>query len=314
LRANKRNRKKLFWIIGSLFTLLLLSVGIYSYLIYLNVKETAGEMHEPIDRMVSEKRQKPVSLKKSEPISILLMGVDERKGDRGRSDTLIVLTVNPNKKSVEMVSIPRDTRTEIVGKGFQDKINHAYAFGGVEMAMATVENFLDIPIDYYIKVNMEGFKDIVDAVGGITVDNSFSFTYEGVTFPKGKITLDGDKALKFSRMRYDDPRGDFGRQDRQKQIIEGVIKKGASINSLANYDDILGALGKNVKTNMTFEQMKNIQANYKEARHNIEKLHLKGNGTKINGVYYLVIPEEERLMMSNRLKEHLEISKTSSTQ
>jgi len=270
-------------------------------------------MHEPIERSTSEKRPEPVSLEKQNPISILLIGVDERKGDRGRSDTLVVLTVNPNKKSVQMVSIPRDTRTEIIGKGSQDKINHAYAFGGVEMTMATVENFLDIPIDYYIKVNMEGFKDIVDAVGGVTVDNSFSFTYEGVTFPKGEITLDGDKALKYSRMRYDDPRGDFGRQDRQKQIIEGVIEKGASVNSLANLDDILGALGKNVKTNMTFEQMKNIQANYKEARHNIEKLHLKGDGTKINGVYYLVIPEEERLMISNKLKEHLEITDVSST-
>jgi len=313
MKKNKPKRKKWLWIITVPLVLLLIGAGVYSYFIYYNVKKTAEMMHEPIERSTSEKRPEPVSLEKQNPISILLIGVDERKGDRGRSDTLVVLTVNPNKKSVQMVSIPRDTRTEIIGKGSQDKINHAYAFGGVEMTMATVENFLDIPIDYYIKVNMEGFKDIVDAVGGVTVDNSFSFTYEGVTFPKGEITLDGDKALKYSRMRYDDPRGDFGRQDRQKQIIEGVIEKGASVNSLANLDDILGALGKNVKTNMTFEQMKNIQANYKEARHNIEKLHLKGDGTKINGVYYLVIPEEERSMISNKLKEHLEITDISST-
>jgi len=313
MNKNKQKRKKWLWIITVPLVLLLIGAGIYGYFIYYNVKKTAEMMHEPIERSTSKKRPKPVSLEKQNPISILLIGVDERKGDRGRSDTLVVLTVNPNKKSVEMVSIPRDTRTEIIGKGFQDKINHAYAFGGVEMTMATVENFLDIPIDYYIKVNMEGFKDIVDAVGGVTVDNSFSFTYEGVTFPKGEIALDGDKALKYSRMRYDDPRGDFGRQDRQKQIIEGVIEKGASVNSLANLDDILGALGKNVKTNMTFKQMKNIQANYKEARHNIEKLHLKGNGTKINGVYYLVIPEEERLTISNKLREHLEITDISST-
>lgn len=89
---------------------------------------------------------------------------------------MIVLTVNPNDKSMQMVSIPRDTRTEIIGKGFDDKINHAYAFGGPEMSIATVENFLDIPIDYFVQVNMESFKDIVDAVGGVTVNNKLEFS------------------------------------------------------------------------------------------------------------------------------------------
>jgi LCP family protein required for cell wall assembly len=234
----KREKRKWKRVIGSVFVLLLIGLGIGGYSIYRSITETANQVYEPINRPVSEKRPEPISLKKQTPISILLIGVDERKGDRGRADSLIVLAVNPNKKSIEMVSIPRDTRVEIVGKGIEDKINHSYAFGGVEMTIATVEKFLDIPIDYYIKVNMESFKDIVDAVGGVTVDNPFAFTYEGVTFPKGKITLDGEKALKYSRMRYDDPRGDFGRQDRQKQIIESVINKGANLSSLANYSDI----------------------------------------------------------------------------
>src|SRR5690606_29205840 len=108
-------------------------------------------------------------------------------------------------KSMKMVSIPRDTRTEIIGKGFQDKINHAYAFGGPEMAIDTVENFLDIPIDYFVQVNMESFKDIVDAVGGVTVNNSFSFNAGGYTFNEGQISLNGAEALAYSRMRYEDP-------------------------------------------------------------------------------------------------------------
>src|SRR5690606_27392907 len=132
----------------------------------------------------------------------------------------IVLTVNPNKESIQMVSIPRDTRTEIIGKGFEDKINHAYAFGGMEMAIDTVENFLDIPIDYYVQVNMEGFKDLIDAVGGVTVENDLAFTQDGYHFPEGTITLYGDEALAFVRMRKNDPRGEFGRQLRQRQIIE----------------------------------------------------------------------------------------------
>jgi polyisoprenyl-teichoic acid--peptidoglycan teichoic acid transferase len=310
MRAKRRKKKKwLRWIVG-IVAVLLIGVGIYAYSIYHHVKQTAEQMHEPVNH-ISDKRNAPVSLNKQTPISILLIGVDERKGDRGRADSLIVMTINPKKQSIEMVSIPRDTRTEIIGKGKKDKINHSYAFGGVEMTMATVEHFLDIPIDYYIKVNMESFRDIVDAVGGVTVDNPFAFTYEGVTFPKGEITLNGEKALKYSRMRYDDPRGDFGRQDRQKQIIEAIIQKGAGFSSLTNYDEVLTAIGKNIKTNLTFDEMQEIQANYKEARHHIEQLHITGKGTKINGIYYLLVPEEERLAISNKLKEHLELKTAS---
>ncbi|MBB6283134.1 MULTISPECIES: polyisoprenyl-teichoic acid--peptidoglycan teichoic acid transferase TagU [Geobacillus] len=311
MRAKHRKKKKwLRWLAG-VFVVLLVGAGVFSYSVYHHLKQTANEMHEKVD-WKSEKRQEDVSFERKTPISVLLMGVDERKGDKGRADTLIVMTVNPNKQSIEMVSVPRDTRTEIVGKGTKDKINHSYAFGGVEMTMATVEHFLDIPIDYYIKVNMESFRDIVDAVGGVTVNNPFAFTYEGTHFPKGEITLNGEEALKYSRMRYDDPRGDFGRQDRQKQIIQAIIEKGASFSSLTNYSDVLAAIGKNIKTNLTFEEMKDIQANYKDARKQIKQLHINGQGTKINGIYYLVVPDSERTAISNELKEHLELSATAS--
>jgi polyisoprenyl-teichoic acid--peptidoglycan teichoic acid transferase len=310
MRAKRRKKKKWLRWVGGIAAVLLIGAGIFAYSIYHNVKQTVNQMYENVD-WKSDKRDDEVSFKEKTPISILLIGVDERKGDRGRADSLIVMTVNPNKKSIEMVSIPRDTRTEIIGKGKKDKINHSYAFGGVEMTMATVEHFLDIPIDYYIKVNMESFRDIVDAVGGVTVNNPFAFTYEGVTFPKGEITLNGEKALKYSRMRKSDPRGDFGRQDRQKQIIEAIIQKGAGFSSLTNYDEVLAAIGKNMKTNLTFDEMQEIQANYKEARRHIEQLHITGKGTTINGTYYLIVPEEERLAISNKLKEHLEL-KTSS--
>jgi polyisoprenyl-teichoic acid--peptidoglycan teichoic acid transferase len=310
MRAKRRKKKKLLRWVGGIAAVLLIGAAIFAYSIYHNVKQTANQMYENVD-WKSDKRDDEVSFKEKTPISILLIGVDERKGDRGRADSLIVMTVNPNKKSIEMVSIPRDTRTEIIGKGKKDKINHSYAFGGVEMTMATVEHFLDIPIDYYIKVNMESFRDIVNAVGGVTVNNPFTFTYEGVTFPKGEITLNGEKALKYSRMRKSDPRGDFGRQDRQKQIIEAIIQKGASFSSLTNYDEVLTAIGKNMKTNLTFDEMQEIQANYKEARHHIEQLHITGKGTTINGTYYLIVPEKERLTISNKLKEHLELKTAS---
>lgn len=307
LEKTKKKKRKWRRILLSVLAVLLIAIGAYLYHIYYSLSKTMESMHQPI-RKVSEKREEEVQLEKVDPFSVLLLGVDQRKNDRGRSDTIIVMTVNPEKKSVEMVSIPRDTRTEIVGKGIEDKINHAYAYGGVEMAIDTVENFLDIPIDYFIQINMEGFKEIVDAVGGIAIDNDFAFTYEGEHFPAGKITLNGEQALKYSRMRYEDPRGDFGRQERQRKIIEQVIKEGASLSTLARYGDIFQALGKNVRTNLTFSEMVSIQKNYKQAAENIHQHQIQGQGKMIDRIYYYIVPEAERQKLQTLLKEHLEIS------
>ncbi|MGN7298766.1 polyisoprenyl-teichoic acid--peptidoglycan teichoic acid transferase TagU [Ferdinandcohnia sp. SAFN-114] len=310
-RQNKKKMstgKKVLLSILSIIIIVILGVGGYGFYLYNSVAKTVDSMHTPIERDKSDKRTEEVVFEKRDPISVLLMGVDARAGDRGRSDSLIVLTVNPGDKSMKMVSIPRDTRTEIVGKGFQDKINHAYAFGGPEMAIDTVENFLDIPIDYYVQVNMESFKEIVDAVGGVTVNSNFAFNYDGHTFSEGQITLNGDEALAYTRMRKKDPRGDFGRQERQRQVIMGVIDKGASFSSLTKFGGILDALGKNIQTNLTFDEMVDIQKNYKEARHSLEQSMVKGSGTKIDGIYYYSVPEEERTALSTMLKEHLKIS------
>jgi LCP family protein required for cell wall assembly len=253
------------------------------------------------------KRETPVKLEKKDPFSVLMLGVDERAGDKGRSDTIIVLTVNPNNNSVKMLSIPRDTRTEIVGKGTEDKINHAYAFGGVPMSMNTVEKFLDIPIDYYMQINMEGFKDIVDAVGGVTVQNTLDFTQDNFHFPVGSVQLNGEKALSFSRMRYEDPRGDFGRQTRQRQILQAVIKEGTSISTLANFSNIFTALGANIKTNLTFNQMVGIQKNYRGVGGNIQQMEVKETGTMINKIYYGIVAPEEKDRIQKELKAQLEL-------
>lgn len=307
MREKKKKKRKWLRVLGIISLLVVIGIGAYAFSVYRSLTNAVETMHQPIQHK-SEKRPEQVTLTKKEPFSVLMLGVDERSGDKGRSDTMIVLTVNPNEKSIKMVSIPRDTRTEIVGKGFEDKINHAYAYGNEEMSMATVENFLDIPLDYYIKVNMDGFKDIVDAVGGITVNSSIAFSGGKYQFQEGINNLDGKAALAYVRMRKQDPKGDFGRQDRQRQIIQGVIKKGASVNSLTNFDDIFGALGKNVRTNLTFDEMKDIQKNYRDAGSNIEQMSLKGNGQTINSVWYLIVANEEQQRVQNELKAHLELN------
>jgi len=274
----------------------------------MNLTDTAEMMHEPIQRERSDMREKPIVFKEYDPFSVLVLGVDERENDNGRSDTIIILAVNPVLKSTKMVSIPRDTLTEIEGKGVKDKINHAYAFGGIEMAMKSVEHLLDIPIDYVVQVNMESFKEIVDAVGGITVNNLLDFKVGDESFPKGQLSLTGEEALSFVRMRYEDPRGDFGRQDRQKLVIQAVLKQGASVNSLLNYKSIFSAIGTNVKTNMTFDEMVDVQANYRDSVKSIDQLYInEGHGKMINNIWYYIMNDDELLRTQNELKTHLDL-------
>ena len=240
----------------------------------------------------SEKRVADITFQNQDPFSILLLGVDERKNDIGRSDTMIVMTVNPNKQSINMLSLPRDTRTDIVGHGTVDKMNHAYAYGGIPMSINTIEGFLDIPIDYYVKMNMEGFQEIVDAVGGVTVENDMDLSYKGFNYPKGTLTLQGKEALIYTRIRKEDPRGDFGRQMRQRQVIQAILNKGASLSSLTNYQSIFEALGKNVETNLTFDEMMSIQSHYRSALNSINQMSIEGKNETINGVWYFIVPDE----------------------
>ncbi|KXH81919.1 LCP family protein [Sporosarcina sp. HYO08] len=302
-----KKRKKWPWIV---LLLVFVSFGAYALSFYTELSSTLKNMHSPIDREESDKRANEIELENQHPFSVLVLGVDEREGDKGRSDTMIVLTVNPKLKSTKMVSIPRDTYTEIVGYGKKDKLNHAFAFGGIEMSLASVENLLDMPIDYVAEINMEGFQDIVDAVGGIKVENAFDFTQDSIHFPAGTITLNGKEALSYIRMRKGDPNGDFGRQERQKQVIQGVLHKGASFNNLLKYRGIFNALGDNVKTNMTFDEMMEVQKSYRAAAGTIDQLHFeKGHGQRMNGrIWYYIMDEAELNQMSDELKQHLELN------
>ncbi|WP_219375293.1 polyisoprenyl-teichoic acid--peptidoglycan teichoic acid transferase TagU [Bacillus mycoides] len=302
-------KKILFWILG-IIGVLVIAGGVYAYTVYSNVSNTLNTVHKPLDRDKSDKRDKKVDVSDNKPISILLMGVDQEDNGAGRSDSLMLFTLNPKTKSMKITSIPRDSYTEIVGKGKKDKINHAYAFGGIDMAVKTVENFLNVPVDHYIEVNMAGFRDIVDAVGGVDVNNDLEFTSRDQHFAKGNIHLNGETALKYTRMRYEDPRGDFGRQMRQRQVIQAVIKKGASVSSLASYGDVLKAIEKNVKTSLTQDQMFDIQKNYKDCMENSEEIQIPGDGHKAaDGIWYYYVPDAAKQDITNKLRAHLELTK-----
>ncbi len=172
--------------------LIIVGVGIYAWTIINNVEKTVDtKMHEPVDSIDLQEVKK--KLNATEPLNILLLGVDQRGNDKGRSDALMVLTLKPEKDEMQIVSIPRDTRTLIVGEGYEDKINHAYAFGGADMSVQTVENFLGIELDYFVRINMEGLKELVDVVGTITVNNEIEWSDGKYNFTKGPIEMDGEK-------------------------------------------------------------------------------------------------------------------------
>lgn len=312
-----RKRKRGCWRI--LLVLLLIIFGILFY-IYYELKQTSDTIHSDVDddRIIHTSREDDQLDLDGDAFSILLLGIDtddDRAGEgstdkmQGRSDTIMVMTVNPKTEKTTLLSIPRDTYTEIVGKGFEDKINHAYAYGRAAMSMNTVQNLLDIPIDYYVSVNMEGIQQIVDAVGGIDITPSMTFNQSGYSFTEGQpMHMDGAQALAYSRMRYEDPQGDYGRQSRQREVVLTTLSKVASFNSILNYQSVLDTMEDNVMTNLTFNDMVDMFLNYQSSLNNIEELQLSGYGTKMNGVYYEIISEEDIAEASQQLKSELNLN------
>lgn len=300
-----KKNKKFIWVIVAIVVLV---GGGYALSVYLSLNSALNEMHTPLEEQ-SDKRDNEVEIKNGDPFSVLILGVDEREDDAGRSDTMIVMTANPELGTIKMLSIPRDTRTEIVGNDTTEKINHAYARGGIPMAVATVENFIDLPIDYYVKVNMEGFLDIIDALGGVTIVNDMELTYQDYYFPEGEVTLTGEQALIFSRIRYEDPRGDFGRQIRQKQLIEAIMKKGSSVTAFWKFDSIFDALGENIQTNFTLSQMLELKNKYNDMNQKIEQLNFENGTGKYIGEYWYYIPDEKEVStFSQQLRQHLDLT------
>jgi len=303
-RKNNKKRKWLYWVGGIILAFILAVVG-FGFYVWNQLGNTVETMHNPLEGNDDRYKETEDRFKQKESINALLLGVDERAGDRGRSDTMILLSLNPNTNSMEMLSIPRDTYVNIPGRGM-DKINHAYAFGGPELSVQTVEETFDIPIHVYGRINMEGFIEGIDAIGGVTVNNTFAFNQGGYSFPEGEIHLDGKKALEYTRMRKNDPRGDFGRNDRQRQVIAAAIDEAADFSSITKFGDILGIVGSNVQTDLDMKKIQNLFSNYLGTRKNIETLQIKGNGQKMNGVYYYVVPESEFNRINTEITNHME--------
>ena len=331
MRSKKRNNNGLK-IFVSILAILVIGILGYIYSIYANVKDSMDTAYTPVEvetfrtsnaGTVADSSEDEESrtnagamtpselLEAGEPVSILLLGVDTGdlgRTEQGRSDSMVVVTINPHTQKTTLLSIPRDTYTEIVGYGTSDKINHAYAFGGTAMSINTVQQMLDIPIDFYVMVNMAGIQEIVDAVGGITVESPLTFNQNGYDFVQGTNQLDGEAALAFARMRYEDPAGDTGRQGRQRLVIEAVIRKLATPETLLNCQTILQSLSSNVQTSFQLSDFYTLQSqDYLGAVDNMNQQQLGGTGGMMNEIYYNFVDETEMTRVQDLLQAELEL-------
>lgn len=307
----KKSRRPLPTIIGLLVSFVVMIAATWGAHAYFSLHSALVSMNGNNGSTATSAR---IAAKK--PISILVLGVDqglEGRNDKGNSDTIILVTVNPTTKKATMTSIPRDTLTEILGETsstsyYMFKVNSAYQFGGSGGSVKTVSAMLNVPINYYVEVNMKALKSLANALGGVDVNVPFSFSYDWCDFKKGKQHLDGRHAIAYARMRYDDPRGDYGRQQRQRQIIEAVVKKGLSVNGLANYQKLLKVFAKYVKTNLTFGDMTSLAINYRSAASNISSGYIQGHDATIAGTSFQIASTEELQKWSNKLRKSLGLS------
>lgn len=296
--------KIFWWVVGVLVLVALFFAGVAWH----NLKTTTNDMYNSAG--ITKSRNAAKVLDEKRPVSILLLGTDTGalgRDDKGRTDTMMIMTLNPQKKTTTIVSLPRDMKVNLPGypEDSPAKINAAYTFGGVKECVKTVQEHFNIPIDYYVLVNMGGMEKAINQVGGVDVKSPLTFDYEGAHFQKGKTYhLNGSNALKFSRMRYDDPQGDYGRQQRQRIVIMALLKKSVSYKTVLNRS-FLKSVSNSSQTDLTFNDMLKLAQNYRGTNAKIVQDHAQGRGQNEDGQAFEVVPTSEQQRITNLLQNSL---------
>ena len=308
-RVGKRKKKNKFWkIFWTVIAVIVVGLGGVTAYEYNNLKNAANTAYRSGGLSDAENGSKSSVLNNSKPIAILLMGTDTGALGRtykGRTDSIMVAVLNPKTKKTTLVSFERDMQVNLPDypENSPSKLNAAYAYGNAKELAKVLKKYFNIPINAYVLINMGGLKTIINKVGGVDITPNLSFTYEGYTFTKGEKThMDGAKALAYSRMRYDDPEGDYGRQKRQRQILAALMKKAESATTLLNAS-FISSLSKQVQTDMTFSDMTSLAKNYLAATKNLESDYTHGTGYMEDGVSYQNISTAERQRISNLIRK-----------
>lgn len=255
-----------------------------------------------------------------QPISILFLGIDDNDGRRkkgqdaehSRSDAMILTTFNQPKHQIRMLSIPRDTISYIPKVGYYDKITHAHAYGGPIAAMDSVEATMNVPVDYYVRVNMKAFVEAVNELGGIYYDVPYDLNEPNtddtgkIKIKKGYQKLNGDEALAVARTRHHD--SDLKRGQRQMELIKILFQKAQEVDSIDKLDNVIQIVGKNAKHNLTNSEIKALAKMYLTNDVEIKTAQLKGKDDMLNGIYYYHPSVESIQKYANLLRNDLELS------
>ncbi|PTE71099.1 LCP family protein, partial [Staphylococcus gallinarum] len=223
-----------------------------------------------------------------DPVSILFLGIDENSGrekngqttEHSRTDAMILSTFNADKNQIRMLSIPRDTISYIPKVGFYDKITHAHAYGGPTASMDSVEATLNVPVDYYVRINMEAFVDAVNELGGIYYKVPYDINEPNtndtgkIKVKKGYQKLNGDQALAVARTRHHD--SDLKRGQRQMDLLKILFAKAQKLDSFDKLDDVIQIVGDNSKHNFSSKEVKALATKYLQNDIDIKSKQLKG--------------------------------------
>ena len=236
----------------------------------------------------------------SNRINVLLLGTDDGDSEDfdkdvpKRTDAMLLVSFDPENSQVSVLSLPRDTRVTIPGRRGHDKINAAYAYGGVPLAKRTVANLLQVPVNHYMQVDWQGFIKVVDMLGGVDLDVEQNMDYEDpyadlkIHLKKGKQHLNGEKAGEYVRFRHDEM-GDIGRVERQQKFMKSLAKQAFTVGNMVKLPMIIGTASEYVKTDMTFIQMvKAANCLRLFGDGGVKSASLKGDFGDIGGVSYWV--------------------------
>jgi polyisoprenyl-teichoic acid--peptidoglycan teichoic acid transferase len=309
IQKKKRRKRRIIKLMFFSFLFFVLAGASYAYYLLHKAESAVNKSYEEF-RSDAAKRDL-----EEESFSILFIGIDDSESRNfhtaTRTDALILATFNPKDDSVKMVSIPRDSYVYIPSEDRYSKINHAHVYDGVKGTVETVEELFDIKIDYYVKMNFYAFIDVVDALGGIEVEVPYDITEKDsedrrtIMLKKGLQTLNGEEALALARTRKKD--NDIERGKRQQEIMKAIVKKAASVGSVTKYDDIIEAVGNNMKTNLTFNEMMSL-VSYATAgaNLNIESYTLEGTDDYVDSTYVYRLDEQSLEEVKQAFKHHLD--------
>ncbi len=318
IKNNKKtkasNRKKIFRLVfGSLLIATSLALGVIASTFHslLNTynqntekKISLGSI-QGIQQAVSDLKQ--ISSPIEEPMNILILGSDisysHGKADNGsptRSDTMMLAHIDPIKKQVNILSIPRDTRFLIPEKRYYDKINAAFAYGGERLARKTVANLTGSPIHHFVALKVDGLVNIIDILGGIEINVEKNMHYVdhtaklNINIKKGVQTLNGEQAHEYVRFRHDEI-GDIGRVQRQQHFLDAVATKMLNPATIVKLPKLVDSVQKNIVTDMSNPEMLKV-GNFLRTikRSQIKMVMLPGHFGSIGGASYWLIDEDQK--------------------